>query len=106
MDKILCEIKAMRTEVQQLLSAIMAPVNLTQNQKLILLSLPTHLIKTYFTLESLGSAKAEEVSNLTHKARAVESSYLNQLATMGYATKSRKSRTALFTIKEVETRCP
>lgn len=93
------KITDMQQELRQILTLLTSPVKLTQNEKLVLLSLSAHLIKTYFTLESQGSATATQVSNLTHKARAVESSYLNQLATMGYVSKSRKSRIVLFTIK-------
>jgi hypothetical protein len=93
------KIKGLQQELHQILTLLTSPVKLTQNEKLILLSLPSHLIKTYFTLESLGTARATEISNLTHKQRAVESSYLNQLAIMGYAAKSRKKRVVLFTIR-------
>lgn len=86
-------------KIDQLLKLLSSPVKLTQNEKLILLSLPTHLIKTYFTLDGLGgTATATEISNLTRKARAVESSYLNILVIMGYLVKDHKGRKVVFSI--------
>ncbi|UCC59132.1 MAG: transcriptional regulator [Candidatus Bathyarchaeum sp.] len=61
-----------------------------------LLSLPDHLRKTAVTLCKLGEATADEVSEQTKRARAVESGYLNQLVVMGYMKKERKGRKAYF----------
>ncbi|MFQ6064781.1 MAG: transcriptional regulator [Candidatus Bathyarchaeia archaeon] len=61
-----------------------------------LLSLPDHLRKTAVTLCKLGEATAEEVAEQTKRARAVESSYLNQLVLMGYLKKERQGRKAYF----------
>jgi len=61
-----------------------------------LLSLPDHLRKTAITLCKLEQATAEEVAEQTRRARAVESSYLNQLVLMGYLKKERKGRKAYF----------
>jgi hypothetical protein len=61
-----------------------------------LLSMPDHLRKTAMTLCRLGRATAEEISQQTHRARAVESAYLNQLVIMGYLKKERKGRKAYF----------
>jgi response regulator of citrate/malate metabolism len=61
-----------------------------------LLSLPDHLRKTAVTLCKLGEATAEEVAEQTKRARAVESSYLNQLVLMGYLKKERRGRKAYF----------
>ena len=63
-----------------------------------LLSLPDHLRKTATVLCSLGEATAEEVAERTGRARAVESSYLNQLVRMGYLKKERRGRRVLFSI--------
>jgi len=63
-----------------------------------LLSMPDHLRKTAMTLCRLGRATAEEISQQTHRARAVESAYLNQLVIMGYLKKERKGRKAYFCI--------
>jgi len=65
-----------------------------------LLSLPDHLRKTAVTLCRLGEATAEEVAEQTKRARAVESSYLNQLVLMGYLKKERKGRKAYFYVEK------
>jgi hypothetical protein len=61
-----------------------------------LLSMPDHLRKTAMTVCRLGRATAEENAQQTHRARAVESAYLNQLVIMGYLKKERKGRKAYF----------
>jgi len=61
-----------------------------------LLSMPDHLRKTAMTVCRLGRATAEEVAEQTHRARAVESGYLNQLVIMGHLEKERKGRKAYF----------
>jgi hypothetical protein len=61
-----------------------------------LLSMPDHLRKTAMTICRCGRATAEEVAQQTTRARAVESSYLNQLVIMGYLKKERKGRKAYF----------
>jgi len=61
-----------------------------------LLSMPDHLRKTAMTVCRLGRATAEEIAQQTHRARAVESSYLNQLVIMGHLKKERKGRKAYF----------
>jgi len=61
-----------------------------------LLSMPDHLRKTAMTICRCGRATAEEISEQTQRARAVESAYLNQLVTMGYLKKERKGRKAYF----------
>lgn len=63
-----------------------------------LLSLPDHLRKTAITLCKLEQATAEEVAEQTRRARAVESSYLNQLVLMGYLKKERRGRKAYFCV--------
>ncbi len=65
-----------------------------------LLSLPGHLRTTATALLELNSATAEELAKKTHKERAVESSYLNQLVRMGYVSKLRKGRKVYFIIGE------
>jgi len=62
------------------------------------LEFPKHLQTTAIALLKLGCATASEVAEVTLKARAVESSYLNQLATMKIARKERRGRQACFTI--------
>ena len=61
-----------------------------------LLSLPDHLRKTYLIVASKGECSATQVSNTTGRSRAIESSYLNQLARIGLLTKRRNSRTLKF----------
>lgn len=61
-----------------------------------LLSMPDHLRKTAMTICRCGRATAEEISEQTERARAVESAYLNQLVIMGYLKKERKGRKAYF----------
>jgi hypothetical protein len=61
-----------------------------------LLSMPDHLRKTAMTVCRLGRATADDIAQQTHRARAVESAYLNQLVIMGYLKKERKGRKAYF----------
>ncbi len=61
-----------------------------------LLSMPDHLRKTAMTLCRLGRATADEIAQQTHRARAVESAYLNQLVIMNHLKKERNGRKAYF----------
>ena len=61
-----------------------------------LLSMPDHLRKTAMSICRCGRATAEEISEQTERARAVESAYLNQLVIMGYLKKERNGRKAYF----------
>lgn len=63
-----------------------------------LLSMPDHLRKTAMSICRCGRATAEEISEQTSRARAVESAYLNQLVIMGYLKKERVGRKAYFFI--------
>jgi hypothetical protein len=63
-----------------------------------LLNMPDHLRKTAMAICRSGRATAEEISEQTRRARAVESAYLNQLVIMGYLKKERKGRKAYFYI--------
>jgi len=65
----------------------------------ICLSLPDHLRSTYMALHNNGPSDATDISKVTNKARAVESSYLNQLLRMGLITKSRSWHKAIFKLK-------
>lgn len=68
-----------------------------------LLSMPDHLRKTAMSICRCSRATAEEISEQTKRARAVESAYLNQLVIMGYLKKERKGRKAYFFIeKEIQ----
>ena len=64
-----------------------------------LLSMPDHLRKTAMTICRSGRATAEEVSQQTTRARAVESAYLNQLVIMGHLKKERQGRKAYFYVE-------
>ncbi|MGQ9625170.1 MAG: transcriptional regulator [Candidatus Bathycorpusculaceae bacterium] len=64
-----------------------------------LLSMPDHLRKTAMTVCRLGRATADDIAQQTHRARAVESAYLNQLVIMGYLKKERKGRKAYFYVE-------
>ena len=74
----------------------MQPIPETPLDVMTLLSMPDHLRKTAMTVCRLGRATAEEVAQQTHRARAVESAYLNQLVVMGYLKKEREGRKAYF----------
>jgi len=66
-----------------------------------LLSLPDHLRKTAMVICKMNEgATADEVARETGKARAVESSYLNQLVTMGHLKKKRKGRKVYFYLEK------
>ena len=65
-----------------------------------LLSMPDHLRKTAMTVCRLGRATAEEVAQQTHRARAVESGYLNQLVIMSHLKKERVGRKAYFYVEK------
>ncbi|MFQ6062222.1 MAG: winged helix-turn-helix domain-containing protein [Methanosarcinales archaeon] len=66
---------------------------------MVLLELPDHLRKTLLALIERGTATAEEISKVTNRERAVESSYLNQLARMDYLDKKRDGRKVYFSLK-------
>jgi len=61
-----------------------------------LFALPDNLRKSYLTVKSKGECSATEVSHMTGRSRAVESSYLNQLVRMGWLAKRRNSKTLSF----------
>jgi hypothetical protein len=72
------------------------PLSDTPLDVMTLLSMPDHLRKTAMTICRCGRATAEEISQQTNRARAVESAYLNQLVIMGHLKKERKGRKAYF----------
>lgn len=61
-----------------------------------LMQMPDHIRKTALTLCNLREATAEDISQRTGRARAVESDYLNQLVNLGHIKKKRKGRKAYF----------
>ena len=70
------------------------------NQRILykILELPKHLQTTILTVYRLGTCTAEDVCAVTHKARAVESAYLNQLLVMGAVSKVRHGRKTYFSL--------
>jgi ArsR family transcriptional regulator, lead/cadmium/zinc/bismuth-responsive transcriptional repressor len=61
-----------------------------------LISLPDHLRKTYIAVVTKEECSAAQVSGLTKRSRAIESSYLNQLVRMGWLNKRKISKTTNF----------
>jgi SMC interacting uncharacterized protein involved in chromosome segregation len=92
-------------EIQKNSSSQKAPLTLPDASLdvMTLLSMPDHLRKTAMSICRCNRATAEEISEQTKRARAVESAYLNQLVFMGYLKKERKGRKAYFFIDK-ETR--
>jgi hypothetical protein len=75
------------------------PIPETPLDVMTLLSMPDHLRKTAMTVCRLGRATADEIAQQTHRARAVESAYLNQLVIMGHLKKERNGRKAYFFVE-------
>lgn len=69
-----------------------------------LLSMPDHLRKTAMAVCRLGRVTAQDVADQTHRARAVESGYLNQLVVMGHLNKERVGRKAYFFVEKEDER--
>lgn len=68
-----------------------------------LLRLPNRLRKTAMAMLKCTKNRvtANEVAEITGRARRVESRYLNQLVAMGHLKKKRKGRTTYFYIENV-----
>lgn len=66
----------------------------------ILLRLPDHLRKTMLALAKLIEGRADEVAQITGRARAIESGYLNQLMRLGYVRKIRRKHQIYFALSE------
>ena len=64
----------------------------------VLLRFPDHLRKTMIALSKVIDGRADEVANITSRARAIESGYLNQLVRMGYVKKMRRKHPIYFSI--------
>jgi hypothetical protein len=96
-DRILQEIQQIRYRLDDIESVLSSwnppPLEISESE---LFSLPDHLRKTYMLVASKGECDATEVSNLTGRSRSIESSYLNQLARMGWLTKRRDSKKLRF----------
>jgi len=97
LDRIFQELQNVRyrlDDLENMLSGLhFQPVQIPESK---LFSLPDHLRKTFIVVASKGECSAIQVSNLTGRSRAMESSYLNQLARMGWLTKRRNSKTLQF----------
>jgi hypothetical protein len=70
----------------------------SQKQLYKVLAFPKHLQVSLTSLLKLGLASADQVASVTGKARAVESSYLNQLALMQIVKKEHRGRTVFFSV--------
>jgi hypothetical protein len=70
----------------------------SQKQLYQVLKFPKHLQVSVISLLKLGKASADQVASVTEKARAVESSYLNQLVTMRVVKKEHRGRTVYFSV--------
>jgi hypothetical protein len=96
-DRIFQEIQQIRYRLDDIETALSrwnpTPLEISESK---LLSLPDNLRKTYMTVASKGECNAMQVSNITGRSRAIESSYLNQLARMGWLTSHRDSKTMYF----------
>lgn len=71
---------------------------LSQKQLYQVLKFPKHLQVSLTSLLKLGLASAGQVAVVTGKARAVESSYLNQLVVMHIVHKERRGRIVFFCV--------
>jgi len=71
---------------------------LSQKQLYHVLKFPKHLQVSLTSLLKLGLASANQVAAVTGKARAVESSYLNQLAVMRIVQKQHQGRKVFFKV--------
>ena len=71
---------------------------LSQKQLYQVLKFPKHLQVSLTSLLKLGLATADQVASVTGKARAVESSYLNQLTVMHIVQKEHHGRTVFFSV--------
>jgi predicted HTH transcriptional regulator len=92
MDVIIELRQATEKEVQKLPDAPLDVITL--------LNMPDHLRKTAVAICRNVRATAEDIANQTNRARAMESSYLNQLVIMGYLKKQRKGKKTYFYIEK------
>ena len=63
-----------------------------------ILEFPKHLQVSILSLLKLGFGSASDVAVLTGKARAVESSYLNQLVVMKIVRREYRGRKVFFSV--------
>jgi hypothetical protein len=92
------------SRVEELLEQILEELRLQRKERQsptgydwnVLLDLPDHVRKTALVLAQQGRATAGDVSGFTHRARALESLYLNQLVVLKKAKKERVGRKVYF----------
>ena len=65
------------------------------------LKIPPFMIATFAAISKIGSGQADEVSAITGRVRAVESSHLNQLHREGWLNKYRVGRQVFFSLNKV-----
>jgi cysteine sulfinate desulfinase/cysteine desulfurase-like protein len=94
-QKSLKELTARVSEVEKLLTAYSQPITINESR---LLTLPDHLRKTFVAIAKVGKCDASGISLQTGRARAIESSYLNQLVHAGWLSKHRASRKVVFSV--------
>lgn len=70
----------------------------SQKQLYKVLEFPKHLQISVTSLLKLDLTSADQVAAVTGKARAVESSYLNQLVVMRIVQKEHRGRTVFFQV--------
>lgn len=61
-------------------------------------NLPDHLRRTYNALKRFPGATADQIAQVTARARAVESAYLNQFCIYNIAKKKKEGRKTLFSM--------
>jgi hypothetical protein len=71
---------------------------LSQKQLYQVLKFPKHLQISAISLLKMDLASAEQVAEVTGKARAMESAYLNQLAIMRIVRKEHNRRRVFFCV--------
>jgi len=100
LNEISKELKELNNKVDKLIK-IHNDSNVLFNETSIL-RLPKYLQETIIIVSQNKKVKgitAEEVSNVSKKARAIESAHLNSLVGLGYLTKERVSRKVCFKLR-------
>jgi hypothetical protein len=88
------DIKHRLDEIERMFSASLSqPIFIPESK---LLSLPDNIRRSYMIVVSKGKCSATEVSNLSGRRRAIESSYLNQLVRLGWLKKKREGKNLIF----------
>jgi len=96
------EIKKIHSKVDELTRNVKQLIQMHNGELKINLNVfkfPKYLQETLFALNSIGKGTAADVARVTGKARAVESSYLNQLTRQDVVSAFREGRRKYFEIK-------